>query len=194
MRKNRRAPWKSGVPSRCIGVTAPTDAGRQTIELSPAACRTLADRLAAGTADAVRTLGRRGAVVAVSGGVDSGVVAGLAVRGLGPDRVLLLRLPEEDIGTTAADLGLTLAEALGAPTVEEPITRALAALGCYERRDDAIRMVFSDYEPTWRHKLVRSEPAGGITVFSLVVERPDGTVERRRMPAAPIASCSPRRT
>jgi NAD+ synthase len=153
------------------------------VDLSPAECRAMVDRLAKGTADAIRGLGRRGAVVAVSGGVDSGVVAGLCVRGLGPERVLCLRLPERDIGTTASDLGLELAEALGAPTVEEPITRALDALGCYERRDDAIRMVFPDYEPTWRHKLVRSEPNGGIIVFSLVVERPDGTVERRRMPS-----------
>ncbi len=47
----------------------------------PAACL---DRLAERTAQAVRELGRGGAVVAVSGGVDSGVVAGICVRALGP--------------------------------------------------------------------------------------------------------------
>jgi NAD+ synthase len=154
------------------------------VDLSPSARRELVDRLAQGTADAIRGLGRRGAIVAVSGGVDSGVVAGLCVRGLGPERVMLLRLPERDISSNASDLGLELAEALGAPTVEESITGALEGLGCYRRRDDAIRMVFPDYEPTWRHKLVRSEPNGGVIVFSLVVERPDGTVDRRRMPSA----------
>ncbi len=75
---------------------------------------------------------------------------------------------------------MELAEALGARTEEESITAALEALGCYRRRDQAIRQVFPDYEPSWRHKLVRSRP-GGIIVFSLVVERPDGTEERRRM-------------
>ena len=44
-------------------------------------------------------------------------------------------------------------------------------------------MVFPDYEPSWKHKLVRSPPTGGMIVFSLVVERPDGTSEQRRMPA-----------
>ena len=39
--------------------------------------------------------------------------------------------------------------------------------------------MFPDYEPNWRHKLVRSPPSGGIIVFSLVVERPDGTTEER---------------
>jgi NAD+ synthase len=134
-------------------------------------------------ASAIRELGRRGAIVAVSGGVDSGVVAALCVRALGPARVLCLRLPERDIGSTASDLGLELAQALGAPTVEEPITEALAGLGCYRRRDEAIRLVFPDYEPSWRHKVVRSAPSGAIVIFSLVVERPDGSVERRKLPA-----------
>jgi NAD+ synthase len=140
------------------------------------------ERLAQGTVDAVRGLGRRGAVVAVSGGIDSSVTAGLSVRGFGAKNVLLLRLPERDVGSGSSDLGLELAEALGAPSVEVPISSALEALGCYAQRDEAIRKVFPDYEPDWKHKLVRSEPTGGIIVFSLVVERPDGSEEKCRMP------------
>ena len=135
-----------------------------------------------GTADAVRELGRRGAVVAVSGGVDSGVAAAICARALGPERVLCLRLPERDVGSASSDLGLELARALGTPTEEQPITTALEALGCYHRRDEAIRSVFADYEPSWRHKLVRSAPTGGIIVFSLVVQPPDGPEQSRRMP------------
>jgi NAD+ synthase len=141
-----------------------------------------AQRLAEGTAAAVGGLGRRGAVVAVSGGIDSSVTAALCARGLGPDNVLCLRLPERDVGHRSSDLGLVLAEALGTPTVEEPISEALEAIGCYRQRDEAIRKVFPDYEPDWKHKLVRSEPTGGIIFFSLVVERPDGSQEQRRMP------------
>ena len=139
-------------------------------------------RLVEETAVAIRGLGRRGAVVAVSGGVDSGVVAGICVRALGPEHVLCLRLPERDIGDSSSDLGLELANALGARTVEEPITAALEGLGCYRRRDDAIRRVFPDYESEWRHKLVRSAPSGGIVFFTLVVERPDGVEESQRLP------------
>ncbi len=160
------------------GARYPSDDARQALSLDLEAT---AAHLAGRIADAVRGLGRRGAVVAVSGGIDSAVVAGLAVRALAPSRVMLLRLPERDIGTGASDLGLELAQALGAPTEEESITAALDGLGCYRRRDEAIRAVFPDYEPTWRHKLVRSPP-GGVIVFSLVVERPDGSQERRRMP------------
>ena len=134
------------------------------------------------TAAAIRRLGRRGAVVAVSGGVDSGVVAGICVRAVGPERVLCLRLPERDIGGSSSDLGLELAQHLGARTEEESITAALEGLGCYRRRDEAIRRVFPDYEPDWRHKLVRSASSGGIVFFTLVVERPDGSEESARMP------------
>ena len=80
-------------------------------------------------------------------------------------------------------------------SIEEPITDALEGLGCYRQRDEAIREVFPDYEPNWKHKLVRSAPSGGITVFSLVVERPDGdagaAADARR---APTWRCSRPRT
>jgi NAD+ synthase len=141
----------------------------------------LLDRLADRTREAVRDLGRRGAVVAVSGGVDSGVTAGICVKALGGEHVLCLRMPERDVGARSSDLGLAVAEALGAQTREEPITAALEALGCYARRDEAIRSVVPDYEPGWPHKLVRSAPTGAITTMSLVVQRPDGTLERERL-------------
>ncbi len=144
-----------------------------------------AERLATGIADAVRSLGRRGIVVAVSGGVDSGVTAGLCVKALGPKRVLCLRLPEKDAGQEPSDLGDELARSLGAESVEEDVTPALDALGCYPRRDAAIREVFPDYEPDWRHKVVRSPPTGGVIVFSIEIERPDGSRERRRLPSGP---------
>jgi NAD+ synthase len=145
----------------------------------PATC---VKRLTEGTAAAIRDLRRRGAVVAVSGGVDSGVVAAICARALGPEHVLCLRLPERDAGSSSSRLALELTRQLGAPTEEEDISDALEALGCYRRRDEAIAAVFPDYEPSWRHKLVRSPPSGGMIVFSLVVELPGGEVRTARLP------------
>lgn len=144
----------------------------------------VAARLQEGIVDAVQQLGRRGVVVAVSGGVDSGVVAGLCAGALGPQHVMLLRLPERNLSEGSSDLGLELAQTLRCPTEEEPISPALEALGCYDRQDDAIRDVFPEFESGWPYKLVRSEPTGGVIVFSLVVERPDGEQERRRVKSA----------
>ena len=144
----------------------------------------VADRLQNGIAEALRSLGRRGIVVGVSGGVDSGVTAALCARAVGPANVMCVRMPERDVGDDSSALGAELAAQLGCATVEEDISAALEGLGCYRRRDDAIREVFPDYTPEWRHKLVRS-PTGGVIVFSLVVERPDGTREQERMRAGP---------
>ena len=95
------------------------------------------------------------------GGVDSGVVAGICVRAWAPSTCCASAFPSATAASESSDIGLELANALGARTVEEPITDALEALGCYRRRDEAIRRVFPDYEPSWRHKLVRSPPTGG---------------------------------
>jgi NAD+ synthase len=142
----------------------------------------VADTLALSVRTAITTLGRRGAVLGVSGGVDSSVCAALCVRAVGADRVLGLRMPERDIGGDAADVALRVCDALGIRTILEPITTTLESLGCYQRRDDVIRSVVADYQPSWRHKLVRSAP-GGVVVFSLVVERPDGATTRHRLAA-----------
>ena len=141
----------------------------------------LLDLLADGTRAAIHDLGRRGAVVAVSGGVDSAVTAGVCARAVGGEHVLCLRMPERDAGAASSELGRAVAEAVGARTIEEPITAALEGLGCYTRRDEAIRSVFPDYEPGWPHKLVRSAPTGALTTMSLVVQRPDGAMEQRRL-------------
>ena len=142
-----------------------------------------AERREEGIRQAVQELGRRGAVVAVSGGVDSGVVAALCARALGPKRVMLLRLPERKLSEGSSDLALELATQLGAPTEEVSISPALDGLGYRELEQEAIRQVFEDFEPDWKHKIVRSPVTGGMIVFSLVVERPDGTQDRRRIPS-----------
>ncbi|CAA9500062.1 MAG: NAD synthetase [uncultured Solirubrobacteraceae bacterium] len=142
-----------------------------------------ADHLAEGIRTAITGLGRRGAVVAVSGGVDSGVVAGLCVRALGPKRVMLLRLPERQLSEGSSDLGLELATKLGAPSEEASISPALDGLGYRDLEREAIREVFPDYADDWKHKIVRSPPTGSMIVFSLTVEKPEGTQQTERIPS-----------
>ena len=55
-------------------------------------------------------LKRRGLVVGMSGGVDSSVCAGLAVRALGPKRVFGLMLPEADAEPEAVGIAQATAE------------------------------------------------------------------------------------
>ena len=132
------------------------------------------------------TLRRRGLVVGLSGGIDSSVVAALAARALGPQRVLGLLMPERDSTSEALQLGRLVAERLDIEARVEPIEEILSALGCYERQTEAARMVFQDYGEGWRCKLVIPPLLGAdrLNVPHLVATDPGGTVQQARMPTA----------
>jgi NAD+ synthase len=130
-----------------------------------------------------RRLRRRGLVVGISGGIDSAVCAALSVRAVGTEKVLGLLMPETDSSSSTTPRGRMVAESLGIGFLTEDIAPTLRAIGCYSRRDDAIREVFPDYDGTWPHKLViRGGAEGRVNHFGLVVQRPDGRQEEARLP------------
>ncbi len=132
-------------------------------------------------------LGRRGLVVAMSGGVDSSVCAGLAVRAVGPSRVLGLMLPERESDPVSLRLARTWADALGIEHIVEDIAPTLEACGCYQRRDAAIARVVPGYGPGWRSKLVLLGDrldSDRLNVTSLAVQPPDGELRHVRLPPA----------
>jgi len=143
------------------------------------------------TAQAIRRqvlgrLRRKGAVLGLSGGIDSSVAAALCVRALGAERVLGLLMPERDSSPDSLELGHMLAEHLGIRAILEDVSEVLEAAGCYRRRDEAIRSVFGEYTPGCKSKIVLSSLFEGspYRVFSVVVELPDGRLDRRRLPLA----------
>ena len=88
------------------------------------------------------TLHRQGAVVGISGGIDSSVVLALCVRAFGPERVAGILLPERDSSPDSGVLAKEVADQYGVQTVTEDITAALEGFGCYRRRDEAIARIF----------------------------------------------------
>ncbi|ACL66294.1 NAD+ synthetase [Anaeromyxobacter dehalogenans 2CP-1] len=132
------------------------------------------------------TLRRRGAVVGMSGGIDSSVVASLCVRALGADRVVGLLMPERDSSGDALRLGRMLAAHLGIRHVVEDIAPALEGLGCYARQLEAIRMAVPEYGDGWRCKLTLPSLLEGerLNITSLTVSDPRGTQRTVRMPPA----------
>jgi NAD+ synthase len=128
-------------------------------------------------------LRRKGAVVAISGGIDSSVVAALCARALGKDRVLGLLLPEADSSPDSRRLATLLADSLGIRTETEDITPILTAAGCYRRRDDAIRSVLPEYGDGFKCKIVLPDASDSAAypIFSVVVQGPDGRQKRVRL-------------
>ena len=129
-------------------------------------------------------LRRRGVVVGLSGGLDSSVVAGLAARALGSERVVGLLMPERESSSDSARLAGEVAAAFSIATVVEDITGVLEAAGCYRRRDAAIRCVLPDYGEGHRSKIVLPDLIGrpGYAIYSIVIQTPAGEEIRGRLP------------
>lgn len=126
---------------------------------------------------------RKGAVVALSGGIDSSVVAALCVRALGKDRVFGLHMPEQESSDETLRLSRSVADAFGMDSEHEDLTQILDAFGCYRRRDDAIRMVCPEYGPGYKSKIELPSviDSDGYRLYSVVVLAPDGTQTKYRL-------------
>jgi NAD+ synthase len=73
----------------------------------------------------VDDLQREGAVVGLSGGIDSAVVAALAARALSPDKVLALLMPDRDSARASKRDALKLAQKLGIRTKTIGLTKPI---------------------------------------------------------------------
>ena len=129
------------------------------------------------------TLKRKGVVLGLSGGIDSTVVAALAVRAFGPERVFGIMMPELDSADDSLALAELLAESLGIETVVENITPMLQGAGCYQRRDAAIQSVIPEFRPDWKSKLVLPPLLQGsrFSLSSIVVQSPSGERQQARL-------------
>jgi NAD+ synthase len=166
---------------------APTNAGFSANVLEMDADAVVTAVNSAIQAQVLGTLRRRGAVVGLSGGIDSSVVAALCVRALGPERVIGLLMPERDSSSDALSLGRLLGEHLGIATVVEDIAPILAGAGCYTRQDEAIRVVFPEYGPGYKCKIVLPSILEGsrFNLSELTIETPAGERKTARIPLAP---------
>jgi NAD+ synthase len=130
---------------------------------------------------------RNGAVIGISGGIDSSVCLALAARAFGHDKVLGIMLPEKDSNPESEILARNLAGKFGVETIKEEITSALTGFGCYNRRDEAVKRVFQEYDPGYHKMKIGIKQSGLFSnlppVFSLTIVNPDGTHKEKILPA-----------
>lgn len=141
------------------------------------------ERIEQAVRETLKRFKRRGLVVAISGGVDSSVVLGIAVRAVGASRVAALALPEEDSSSDTIRLSRLVAERFGVTLIEEDITEILRSFGCYRRRDEAVRSVIPEYRSGQKLKIVLPNVVDSdrLRVFSVVVEGDAGTQREARL-------------
>jgi NAD+ synthase len=143
------------------------------------------DRIAQAIREQVlRQLRRRGAIVGLSGGIDSSVTAALCAKALGANKVIALFMPEKDSESDSLRLGHAVAGRIGLATITEDIEPVLAAASCYERRDEFIRKLVPQFGPGWGCKVVINNALSGAqyNLTSLVVQSPDGITQKFRLP------------
>ena len=137
--------------------------------------------------DVSQILKRNGAVVGISGGVDSSVCLALAIKAFGPEKVLGLMMPEKDSNPESELLARELADKFGVNTVKEDITPALIGYKCYERRDDAVKRVFPEYDPA-NYKMKIGVNESGLysnlpALFYLTIIDKKGNQQKKILPA-----------
>jgi NAD+ synthase len=162
---------------------------RSVLEIDAAA---ETDRIVHWLRENMRGLHKSGAVLGISGGIDSSVCLALCVKAFGADRVVPLLLPEKDSDPASEDLARMLSAHYGVTPVLEIITGALDGYQCYERRDEAIARIFPEYDAKkgYLAKIVLPPgllDQGTLNIYSLTIVTPEGEEKSARLPPAEFA-------
>ena len=137
-------------------------------------------------ADILQNMKRFGAVIGISGGIDSSVCLALAVKAFNSDKVLGVMMPEKDSSSDSEQLATELARKFGVKAIKEDMTPSLAGFKCYERRDEAVKRVFEEYDPTTCKMKIGIRQSGLYTnlppLFTLTIFDKDGNHKDRLLP------------
>jgi NAD+ synthase len=136
--------------------------------------------------DVFQNLKRLGAIVGTSGGIDSSVCLALSAKAFGPEKVLGIMMPEKDSSPESEELAKELTGKFKVKVIKEDITPALAGFRCYERRDDAVRNVFPEYDPKTHKMKIGIKQSGSSSnlppVFSLTIIDHNGNQKNEILP------------
>src|SRR4030043_1611506 len=124
--------------------------------------------------DVLKNLKRSGGVVGISGGIDSAVCLALSVKAFGPDKTVAIMMPDKDSRPEREILARELADRFSVKSLfMENMTDALTGFNCYQRRDEAVKRVFPEYDPSTYKMKIGVKQRGLFTnlppVFSLTI-------------------------
>ncbi len=127
---------------------------------------------------------KEGAVVGLSGGIDSALTASLCAKALGKEKVLGVILPEKESNPKSFPYAKRLAEKLEIETEVVDITPVLESLGAYGKRDQIIKNIFPEYGQSHKSKIGLPQnllDKDRFNVFLLKIEDGDGRKKQARL-------------
>ena len=97
---------------------------------------------------------KSGAVIGLSGGIDSAVTANLCKNALGEEKVLGIILPEKESDFESEIHARKFAENLNIRTETVDITQILETFGVYEKKENIIKEKFPNFNSNCKYRMV----------------------------------------
>ena len=147
-------------------------------------CQKETDRICEFIHQTMLSMRRKGAVIGLSGGIDSALCAELCVKALGQNKVFGLILPEKESTPQSPGLALKQAKKMGIETEVIDITPTLEGFGTYQKRDELIKEVYPDYGPNCKIKITLPPDLlakDAFNIFSLKIDNGRGQVKTFRL-------------
>ncbi len=101
----------------------------------------------------IDTLGKKGVVIGLSGGLDSSVTAALATKSLGSENVFGLIMPEKESSPQSQKLAKLLVNQLKIKSEVVDITKILDSYDIYNIREKIVKKYFSKFNKNCKYRL-----------------------------------------
>ncbi len=123
---------------------------------------------------------RDGAVIGLSGGIDSALCSELCVKALGKENVFGLILPEKDSSPISKKYALKQAGKIGIGKEIVDIESTLKVFGAYQKRDEAIKRIFREYNENYKIKITLPSDLlerNAFNIFTLTIDDGKGNIK-----------------
>ena len=97
---------------------------------------------------------KNGAVLGLSGGIDSAVTCGLCVKSLNPEKILGLIMPERESDPQSQETAENVGKEFNIETKVVDITNILESFGVYEKKENIVKEKFPDFDSECKYRVV----------------------------------------